>query len=125
MKCCEKMVRLVTRSSKLKVDDVRLKGSPIFAKFCNHCDNAALDDVRHLVLQCPEWQPIRNDMLYAIESIPDGSGQILLNSQCDLTLTLLGKPCADLTADQMDRIWETAAIHIAKMYDRKLKQDIG
>ena len=35
MKCCEMMVRLVSHSSLLKTDDVRLKRSSVASRFCN------------------------------------------------------------------------------------------
>ena len=43
------------------------------------------------MLQCPKWQDDRTEMLNMIESIPDGSGQRLLNGKGDLALALLGK----------------------------------
>ena len=81
MKCCEVMVRLLSHASLLKTDDVRLKGSSIAARFCNMCDHAAMDDARHLILQCPDWQEERAEMMREISIIPDGSGQALLESQ--------------------------------------------
>ena len=57
------MIKLVIHSSLLKTDDVRLKGLPVLARFCDKCDLSAMDDVRHLVLQCPNLQPERNDLL--------------------------------------------------------------
>ena len=79
---------------------VRLKGSSMFARSCEDCDVAAIDDVRHLVLQCPRWQTERTDMLNEIANIPDGSGQVLFNSQCDLVIALLGKVDPGFTYEQ-------------------------
>ena len=59
---CEIMVKLLCRSSWLKVDDVRLKSSPAAAKFCTPCDLSAFDDVYHMILQCPYTQRARNSM---------------------------------------------------------------
>ena len=122
---CEKIVKLVSHSSALKADDVRLKGAPAFAKFCSDCDHAATDDARHLVLQCPKWQPIRNEMFDAIASIPDGCGRAILDSQCDLALVLMGKSVDGIMHEQMIKIWTISAVYISRMYDSKLKEGIG
>ena len=125
MIACEKMVKLVSHSSALKVDDVRLKGALAFAKFCSDCDHAATDDARHLVLQCPKWQPIGSEMFDAIASIPDGCDRAILDSQCDLALVLMGKSVDGIMHEQMIKIWTISAVYISRMYDIKLKEGIG
>ena len=51
------MVKLITHSSLLKADDVRLKAQPISARrLCNLCNHAARVDVSHLILQCHTLQ---------------------------------------------------------------------
>ena len=75
MRCCETIVGLISHSSMLKVDDAKLKGSPMFSKFCSDCDHAAMDDVRQLFMHCPKWQLERNEMLSAIVNIPGGCGR--------------------------------------------------
>ena len=104
---------------------MRLKSLPIFSRFCGDCDLAAIDDVKHLVLQCPKWQDDRTEMMNMIENIPDGSGQMLLNAQGDLALALLGKIDDRLTFEQTIEILKISARYISKMYNDKIKQGIG
>ena len=125
MKCCEVVVRLLSHASLLKTDDVRLKGSSIAARFCNSCDLAAMDDVRHLILQCPAWQEERSDMMREISLIPDGSGQVILGSQVDLLYVLMGSGCNACTFEQMVIVWSISARYITKMYNRRIKEGIG
>ena len=101
----------------LKVDDVRLKGSPIAARCCSSCDLSAMDDARHLILQCPKWQAERTDLMSEILRIPDGTGQVLLESQCDIVYVLMGKPFRGFSSEQMVIVWTISARHIAKMYN--------
>ena len=56
---CETMAKLVCHASMLKSDDVRLKGLNRSHRQCPLCKLAALDDVNHLLLQCPALQPER------------------------------------------------------------------
>ena len=125
MKCCETMVRLVTHASLLRTDDVRLKGSSMASRFCVNCDLAAMDDARHLVLECPRWQLIRTEMMSEISRISDGSGRALLDSQCDLLYVLLGKSVTGLTFEQMVVVWIIASKYITKMYNLSTKKGIG
>ena len=52
----EVMVRLTYLASEIKMDDSRLKGLPIGSCFCINCDLRALEDCRHLIMQCPYQQ---------------------------------------------------------------------
>ena len=119
---CETIVRLISHSSSLKVDDVRLIGSAMFSKFCGNFDHEAMDDLRHLVMQCPKWPKETNEMLAAIVG---GCGGVLLASQCDLVLALKGKMVEGLSNEQMIKIWTNSAEHITKMYNNKIKEGIG
>ena len=72
MRDCETIVSLVMHSSVLRNDDVRLKGAPLGARLCDKCDLAALDDARHLVMQCPDLQRQRGDMMGEIAGLEGG-----------------------------------------------------
>ena len=85
MRRCETMVRLLCHSSLLKSDDCRLKRAPFGARMCILCDNAADEDVRHMVTQCQYHHTIREKMLAMINDIVRLDGQIVFR-------VLLGKP---------------------------------
>ena len=125
MRCCETMVRLISHGSLLKVNDVRLKGSTVAARFSTSCDLSAMDDPRHLILQWPWWQTERTEMMAEITNISDGTGQALLESQCDIPYVLMGKPARRFTYEQMVVVWTISVRHIARMYNIKVRQGIG
>ena len=72
MRWCETMIKLISHASLLKGDDVRFKGRPPSARFCDLRELGSLDDVRHLVLQCPGLQMLRNKMFMELE-VMDGA----------------------------------------------------
>ena len=37
----------------IKNDDCRLRGTPIGSRMCILCDLGAIEDIRHVVMQCP------------------------------------------------------------------------
>ena len=47
------IIRLVGHTLKFN-GDIRLKGLPLSSRLCDQLDLAAMDNARHLVLQCPK-----------------------------------------------------------------------
>ena len=60
---CEIMSKLVCRCSLLKADDVRLKNLTAFHRWCEHCELCEVEDAKHLILNCPETQSQRDEMM--------------------------------------------------------------
>ena len=125
MGCCEIIVKLLSHSSLLRVDDVRLKGRPFAASFCTFCDLAAIENARHFVMECPKWQQLRTELFREITDIEDGSGQAILDAQCDTLLVLLGKPVVGFSIEQMCRVWYISMVHISNMYKERIREGIG
>ena len=53
MRMCEKMSAIVTNSSLLKSDDLRLKGKSFWSKVCERCNLGIREDAKHVIMQCP------------------------------------------------------------------------
>ena len=66
-----------------------------------------------------------NVLFREITCIEDGSGQAILDAQCDVLLVLLGKPVVGFYADQMCRVWYISMVHISKMYKERICEGIG
>ena len=122
---CEIMVKLLYRSSRLKVDDVRLKNSPAAAKFCTLCDLSAFDDVYHMIMQCPYTQMARNRMFNELSNSSAGQGDKVLRAGNDILLTLLGEEMPGFPLEVMVEFWLASAKHIADMYRYRMKMGIG
>ena len=69
MKCCETMVKLVCRASRLKSDDFRYKNENNMSPYCDLCQNFAFENVEHLILQCPSLDNLRGIMLGQINDV--------------------------------------------------------
>ena len=125
MRDFETIVSLVTHSSVLRNDDVRLKGAPLGASLSDKCDLAALDDARHLVMQCPDLQRQRGDIMGEIAGLEGGFGPAIPNSGEDLLYVLLGKTVEGFTWEQMVSVWKISSKHTASMYKAKIKSGTG
>ena len=62
MKMCETMSKLLCHTSLLKRDDYRLKGLLMSNRTCINCDMYCIEDVMHILTQCPFYQEDRNEM---------------------------------------------------------------
>ena len=125
MKACECLMKLITHSSLLKTDDVRPKGQTFAARFCDRCQLASMDDVRHLVLQCLFMQDARNAMFRELSEVDNGRGQVICASPGDTLYLLLGKIADGFSVEEMVPFWTVAARHIATMYYEKIREGIG
>ena len=56
------MAKLVANARSLKGDNVGLKGLATDNRVCPHCDSYALENAHHIVMQCPEYEEMREEM---------------------------------------------------------------
>ena len=87
----------------------------------------AMDDVRYLVLQCPNSEAKREAKLFLeIRQIADGSGVRLFESTLnDLLPLLLGRPSNNLSTYQMEHVWKITGRNIHEMHRANLHQKEG
>ena len=120
MKMCEKMTAIVTESSLLKANDLRLKNKSFWSKACVRCDLSSLEDIRHIVMQCPYFEYIRQEMFDEIEQLNCNSISNSLRSGVDILLILLGKQPADVPIESMMDMCLISGKHITRMYDQAI-----
>ena len=64
VRMCETMAKMICHTSRLKKDDFRLKGLSMSNRTCIMCDMYSIEDIIHLLTQCPYYRKDR-DMMYA------------------------------------------------------------
>ena len=124
-KDCEVMVKILCHASLFRIDDVRLKSLPIAAKVCNLCDQGAVDDANHMVMQCSHFQPKRTEMFNEIEALLMRRDYTINQMDENIFLSLMGKPATNISHEVMCEIWLCSVRHISSMYRMKLRQGIG
>ena len=91
MNCCETMVKLVFRASRLKSDNYQNKNDPTKRPYCELCQNVAVEDVEHMIMHCPYFENQRNAMLGQTNEVERMfNAKVLLPSEDNLLL-MLGK----------------------------------
>ena len=101
---CETMARITCHASLLKIDDLRLKSQSMAAKLCTICDLASVEDVSHLVLQCPKLEKERATMFTEIEQVVDQFNNVAAGEEELIINVLLGKALRSIPSDKMELI---------------------
>ena len=125
MRSCEIMVKIVCRCSELKSVDLRYKNLSFSDRICELCDEYAIENAKHVVMQCNYLQPIREIMLNKINDIPDGLGDYIIRNSPDIFLTLMGKPVDGINFYVMFKVWKLACIAISRMYRTVIRKRKG
>ena len=68
MRMCECMARILAHASRLKCDEVNLKGLPSSYRACDKCDLFAEENIHHIVMQCPVYYDLRVQMYEVIKN---------------------------------------------------------
>ena len=110
MRKCETMVKLLCHASHLKCDDVRLIRASYRAKSCTLCENAAYEDVNHMIMQCSFHSDTRREMYEELNRIIPN-----IETMCSLGV-LLGKCIDGWDYGGMVPIWMVFCTYIVKMY---------
>ena len=59
---CETMSRIICHASLLKKYDLSLKGSTMSHKTCTMCNLYCIEDIIHIISQCPYYHKERTEM---------------------------------------------------------------
>ena len=71
--------------------DVRLKDMVSSGKWWERYDFAVEEDAKHIILQCPVYGDLREEMSAHINSVKFGSGRLILESSVDVFTLLIGR----------------------------------
>ena len=73
-----------------KSDNPILKAEPGGRRVCIFCDSSAVDNARHMILQCDDTQEEREEMFQKIYTVLDRETNSL-NDVTDMFATLMGR----------------------------------
>ena len=122
MKMCEKMSAIVTDSSLLKAHDVRLKKKSYWTKVCVKCNLGSVEDTMHIVMQCPHYQNIRQEMHTDLEHLncEEISGALRNAQEC--FHIFMGKQPVNVSIENMIDLCRITGRHITSIYDDIIKR---
>ena len=118
---CEDMAKLVCNASKLKADDVNFRHSTYYMRTCIECNMSVIENVEHIVMQCPALDQSRRNMYDEILELPNDLGTRLLEDPSQVMLLLMGKSDNRFDIEHLILLWSISARHISKMYRQVVK----
>ena len=114
-KICKTMARMICHTSLLKDDDPRCRGGSNSLRNCSRCELGIPETLRHLVIQCPENEGLKEILFKEIAKVDDSFYERCMNATDQLFFWLLGKPIEGVNIDVMTDIWIIAGYHLCNM----------
>ena len=118
---CEIMSKLVCNASLLKDHDYRLKQKSFSHKVCNQCYLGIREDVNHIVMQCPNNESYKKEMLDCIKAINEETVDRILDEPQNLLGVLMGQHPEGVRFEIMLKVWLISSKYIADIYRRVMR----
>ena len=115
----------VYKTNIIKFTDYRLKRMTLSNKMCSNCDLGILEDVKHIVMQCPFYSDERikmHDLLSNLES--DCAVRVVADNQ-NFFYNVMGKHPEGMSFQAMIEIWLISGDCITNMYRQAIKTRIN
>ena len=121
MKQCEVLVKLVCQASQLKSDSHQFRKDTVRRTYCELCTEFAVEDARHIILNCPALQCIRRELFYGISMIENNNNVIILDAGHDTLATILGLRNTDIDVYVYTQLLRLVADCVYRMYNFVLR----
>ena len=115
-KICEVMSKIVCRASLLKTDDYMYKVLTPSHRFCERCDLSELENIRHLIMQCPAYEESRIQMYKDLYGIGNNVRECIESSPAEVLSWLLGGRIEGVDEQDMIDFWCITGKYVCKIY---------
>ena len=102
----------------LGAEDYRLKGKSFSHRICTKCELGILEDIKHLLMQCPYYTEERKQLQHSIQLIGTELSDRIINDPPNYFNTIMGKQPEDTDFQEMIAIWLMTGDHISRLYKR-------
>ena len=112
------MAALVCDSSLLKSTDYRIKKKSYSYKICTKCELGIIEDIRHIVMQCPYFNNETIQLYESLEQMDDDIASRVMRDAPNYFHIVMGKQPEYASFQTMVPIWLQTGDHISKLYRR-------
>ena len=116
IRMCEIMAALVCDTGLLRANDLRLKKKSFSHKVCGRCDLGILENINHVVMQCPYFQDDRARMCEAIQQLGSDTARSVMEDIQNFFYVIMGKHPDGAPFQAMIEIWLITGDIISNMY---------
>ena len=125
IKMCETMAKIICHTSRLKRDDFRLKGSPMSTRTCTMCNMYCIEDILHLLTQCPFYHEDRDNMYKEIFKECPNAAKSFEEYRGETPYFLLGRRIPLWEDNELLRLWCISGKAICHMYNKAVNTRTG
>ena len=111
--------------SMLKRDDSKLKGLPLSNRACECCDMFCVEDIVHIINQCPYYEDERNELYRKIYDECPNVRRIFCMETKHIPYFLLGRAIPDLDINEMICLCRISCVYINRMYKKAISNRVG
>ena len=125
MKMCECITKIICHTSLLKVDDYRLKDQPPSSKTCELCDLYVVENIFHLLMQCPGMHDEQEAMYDQIYRNAPEIRKIFTDEPSNVFFWLLGRNIPDISKNDHIALRRIAGRWIYRIYYKAVQNRSG
>ena len=118
---CETMAALVCDTSLLKATDYRLKKKSYSHKICTRCDLGSVEDIRHLVMQCPGFSNQMSELFEKLLQMDNETADRVAHDPVNYFNIIMGMQPEYASCESMVEIWLHTGDTISKIYRSVIK----
>ena len=122
---CENLSKIVCHASLLKRDDFRLRGMTMSNKTCIHCSMYCIEDIMHIINQCPFYDSERNSMYDEIYKICPNAKRLCEKEIGLVPYFLLGRRIPEMEENELIWFWSISGEFINRMYKKAISSRTG
>ena len=108
------MAKLVCDAGLLKSTDYRLKGKSFSSKIRGNCDLGIIEDINHLLMQCPSYSEERMNLHQSLNMLETITATQIVNDPVNYFHNIMGKQPENVEFQDMIEIWLLTGEHIIK-----------
>ena len=121
IRMCEIMASLVCNTSLLKDSDYRIKKKTHSHKICTRCDLGLVEDIRHLLMQCPFFSTDMRSLYEYLDQSDSDIAPRVANDTQNYFYIIMGKQPDYASFKDMVEIWLVTGEYITKIYRRAIE----
>ena len=125
VRMCETLAKIVCHTSRLKRDDFRLRGLSMSNRSCVMCDMYCVEDIIHLLTQCPYYQEDRDSMYVEIFRECPNASRTFEEKRSEIPYFLLGRVIPLWEEEELIRLWCISGQAICNMYRKAIASRTG
>ena len=117
-KMCAFTICKTTKKGMALIEACQSKVKPLISynMICTACTLGIREDIKHIVMQCPQYEGTRSEMWDVLKAVNDPIVQEVLDEPLEFFYVIMGKHPINVPMESMVKIWLISSHYITRMY---------